>query len=93
MLAAEGTDADYATRISHLRNGSTGGLNNGAVLLTDGAGRTVIDDLSVDVLTGSEGLDWFIFNADGDGSARDKITDLKVGEYFSDLDIQYILGP
>ena len=36
--------------------------------------------------TGSAGLDWFLFNADGDGSTRDKATDLHAAEFAADLD-------
>jgi Ca2+-binding RTX toxin-like protein len=47
------TDADYAIRISNLRNG---GGNNGSFKLTSG---TVHNDASADVLTGGAGQDWF----------------------------------
>jgi Ca2+-binding RTX toxin-like protein len=58
------TDADYATRISHLQNG--GGLNAGSLL----NGATVFDDAFVDSLTGSQGRDWFLLNLTG-GSVLD----------------------
>ena len=38
------------------------------------------------------GKDWFIFNADGPG-VRDMATDLKAGEFFTDLEISFINGP
>jgi Ca2+-binding RTX toxin-like protein len=48
---------------------------------------TVLDDNAVDVLTGSTGQDWFLFNNDGQGgSAKDKVTDLGASEFASDLD-------
>jgi Ca2+-binding RTX toxin-like protein len=47
------TDADYATRILHLRNG---GGNNGTFVLTS---STVHNDTAADVLTGGAGQDWF----------------------------------
>jgi Ca2+-binding RTX toxin-like protein len=47
------TDASYATRISHLRNG---GGKNGSFKLTS---NTVHADTSADKLTGGAGLDWF----------------------------------
>jgi Ca2+-binding RTX toxin-like protein len=47
------TDADYTTRISHLRNG---GGKNGSFKLTS---STVHADTSADVLTGGAGQDWF----------------------------------
>jgi Ca2+-binding RTX toxin-like protein len=52
------TDADYATRIAHLRGTMPGG-NNGSYVLTS---TTVTNDTSRDVLTGGDGLDWFWAN-------------------------------
>ena len=49
------------------------------------------DDAAQDVLTGSAGLDWFLFNQDGDGGAKDKVTDLSAQEFASDMD--FITGP
>lgn len=49
------TDADYATRIAHLRGTLAGGLN-GTYLLNS---TTVLDDGSPDTLTGGAGVDWF----------------------------------
>ena len=48
-----------------------------------------------DVLTGSEGLDWFLFNVDGDGDAarKDKATDLSNREVYSDADLEFIGAP
>jgi Ca2+-binding RTX toxin-like protein len=40
-----------------------------------------------DVLTGDDGQDWFLFNADGDNQAKkDKVTDLHATELAGDLD-------
>ena len=36
------------------------------------------------MLTGSEGQDWFLFNADT--GVKDKVTDLKANEFADDLD-------
>ena len=48
---------------------------------------TVFDDNAMDVLTGSSGLDWFLFNADGEnGTKKDKVTDLSGADFASDLD-------
>src|SRR5262245_25400322 len=58
------TDADYATRISHLQNG--GGLNGGYVFNS----TTVFDDAFADSLTGNQGRDWFLLNLTG-GSVLD----------------------
>jgi hypothetical protein len=66
------TDADYATRMAHLR-GTTPGGTNGAVVLTS---ATVKDDgVSADVLSGGAGSDWFRANL-----RKDTITDLEAGE-------------
>lgn len=76
------TDATFASRISHLASG--GGLN-GPHRLTD---DTVHDDHAEDILTGSSGNDWFMFNRDGDGQIKDKATDLSTFElqYAEDID-------
>ena len=37
-------------------------------------------DRAKDVLTGSSGDDWFLFNSDGDGVVTDKATDLSTFE-------------
>jgi Ca2+-binding RTX toxin-like protein len=61
------TDADYSTRIAHLRTG--GGLN-GTIKLNS---STVYNDTSADLLTGGAGQDWFWGNLS-------EITDLDPGE-------------
>jgi uncharacterized delta-60 repeat protein len=75
-LTVDGTDGS-----------SFGGRANGNSFLTvGGLGATVRDDDAADVLTGSAGTDWFLFNADGDNqSTRDKATDLSALEFASDL--------
>ena len=45
---------------------------------------TVFDDGASDVLTGSAGRDWFLFQADGDD--KDKVSDLGAGEFADELD-------
>jgi len=82
MLEWTRADATFAVRVGHLQSG--GGLNAG-YLLTE---NTVHDDLAVDVLTGSSGSDWFLFNRDGDGGVKDKATDLSTFEasYAEDID-------
>jgi hypothetical protein len=73
---------DYATRVDNLRGaGSEDRLNGDIFLKTDGPEATVFDDAVRDLLTGSEGLDWFIFNA-----TEDKATDLKDEEFADVLD-------
>lgn len=81
-------DASFPTRVDHLL-GKTAG-SNGGVLLTD---QTVYDDRAEDMLTGSSGTDWFLFNKDGDGGVKDKATDLSTFEalYAQDLDFIYAL--
>jgi Ca2+-binding RTX toxin-like protein len=76
------TDANFASRVSHLQTG--GGLNEGN-RLTD---ITVHDDHAEDVLTGGDGSDWFLYNRDGDGGVKDKATDLSSFEshYAEDID-------
>jgi ELWxxDGT repeat protein len=61
-------DRSYAERVANLRNG--GGLN-GAVRLSS---ETVDHDDSVDVLTGSSGMDWFWANLDDPLLTIDNIT-------------------
>ena len=80
------TDADFATRVGHLMNGS--GLNE-SFRVND---LTVHDDGAVDVLTGSGGQDWFLLNLDGDGGAKDQATDMKAFEARYAQDIDFING-
>ena len=44
------------------------------LLVTDGANRTVIDDADEDILTGSDGVDWFLYNFDGAGCGTESPT-------------------
>src|SRR5205823_4300592 len=87
-ILAEWTSArNYATRVANLKGTGTGPHANGSIfLITDGLGSTVLDDGVVDVLTGDTGLDWFLFNVDGDGdpTKKDKATDLSAQEFASD---------
>src|SRR5207245_5320638 len=64
--------ASYDTRIAHLRNMASGGLNGAVYLIVD---TTVFSDASLDILTGDSGRDWFFANLTGSG-VKDKITDL-----------------
>lgn len=104
-IMAEWTSArSYADRVRNLRGDATNRAAafalraNGEVYLTvagNAAGRavTVFDDGDVDTLTGDLGLDWFLFNVDGDGDPKkkDKATDLSAAEFADDLD--FINGP
>jgi Ca2+-binding RTX toxin-like protein len=98
LILAEWTSSrSYAARAANLMGTGSGQsyadrLNGNIFLRPTGASATVFDDGAADVLTGSEGQDWFIFNADGPG-VRDKVTDLQVGEDFTELDLAFITGP
>lgn len=80
------TDSDFTTRVNHLMTG--GGLN-GTSLLND---LTVHDDGAPDVLTGSAGQDWFLFNQDGGGGVNDKVTDMSTFETLYAQDIDFVAG-
>ena len=68
------TDKSSADRVAALRNG--GGLNGGVVL----DGTTLAHDYDADVLTGSAGSDWFLFDP-----SRDRVTDLRDEAFTNDL--------
>ncbi len=96
-VMAEWTSArSYSQRVANISNRTVAGTdarefdnraNGGHFLMADGANRTVLDDNAVDLLTGSSGQDWFLFNADGEsGTKKDKVTDLKDDELALDLD-------
>ncbi len=72
------TDQTYEQRITNLTNG--GGANGDVKLLNSGANRTVFDDSSNDVLTGSSGWDWFFFDPE-----KDRATDLNDEVFANDL--------
>jgi len=74
----------FASRVDHLKNG---GGHNGGNLLND---TTVHDDHAEDMLTGSAGDDWFLFNIDGDGGVKDKATDLATLESLFAEDIEWL---
>src|SRR4051794_23153027 len=89
----------YADRVRNLRGDATGttfgsradGSYYLAVDGTYGRATTVFDDGVIDILTGSAGQDWFLFNADGDARKKDKVTDLSAAEFAVDLD--FTLAP
>jgi hypothetical protein len=68
------TDADYATRISHLNGSVSGGRSGGSFLNS----ATVHDDAALDQLYGEGGSDWFFYTASGGN--KDKLNDLASGE-------------
>ncbi len=96
IMAEWSSTRDYGTRLANLMDTGTGTnfqarLNGTAYLKTTGPDATVFDDGALDVLTGNAGQDWFIFNATGSG-VKDQVTDLKTGEFFTDLDLLFING-
>jgi hypothetical protein len=76
-----------AVRMANIESG--GGLANGYQLNGNvGPGQTVFNDNDVDLLTGSQGVDWFFANLVADnGGAVDRITDLASGEFGFDTDL------
>ncbi|WP_406699643.1 PKD domain-containing protein [Singulisphaera sp. Ch08] len=89
ILSEWTSSRSYATRVANLRGLGGEPRNNGnRFLFTDGASKTVFDDGAVDVLVGSAGLDWFIFNLDGDGNnkKKDKASDRTGLEIETDID-------
>ena len=75
-----------ATRRSNITNGT--GLTAGFRLIGDhGAAQTVFNDNDVDILTGSQGIDWFFANRYADhGGVLDIITDKSSSEQWNDTD-------
>ncbi len=90
-IMAEWTSAnDFETRVAHI-TGPDGGLNGPYFLNADpdNGPVTVFYDDARDRLTGGGGADWFLANLNGDG-VLDKVTDLRVGDVFSELDLEWI---
>jgi Ca2+-binding RTX toxin-like protein len=97
-IMAEWTSTrSYADRVKNLRGEQAGReaafaqRANAEIFLavdaTHGRVTTLYDDDAADVLTGSSGQDWFLFNADGEsGTRKDKATDLSAAEFADDLD-------
>lgn len=79
---------EYTARVDNIRGSGTGfrANDNYFLLSSDGASaaETVFDDGASDILTGSQGQDWFLANLDA--PARDRITDLSATEFKDDLD-------
>ena len=68
---------DFATRVANLSGVGTGPrLNESVFLSVEGPGATVFHDGARDLLTGSSGMDWFLFD-----SEEDKVTDLSDEEF------------
>lgn len=92
-IMAEWTSSrDIETRRRNLIGNGNGDRNNGLYFLlasddpsTEQDERTVIDDGSQDVLTGSSGVDWFFYDPNAD-----RVTDLDDEVFANDLD--FILG-
>jgi len=94
ILAEWSSGHTYTERVNNLRGESAPSINpgfadrlNGDVFLKVGPTdeeATVYDDAAMDILTGSSGTDWFIFN--NDAAIKDKVTDLGASEFADDLD-------
>jgi len=83
------SDRDYLTRRTNILGTGNGPRHNANYFLTtDGDEPTVYDDAAKDVMTGSEGQDWFFANLES--GVLDKITDLNADEFQPDL--QFILS-
>ena len=82
---------DYATRVRNLLGGPNVGASraNGTTFLNP---DTVHDEGREDILTGSSGNDWFLFNQDGDSGTRDRVTDMSTFEsmFADDIDFIYV---
>ena len=79
-------DREFGLRVANLDGTGTGAdfdnRHNGDYFLKiDGTLPTVFDDGARDLLTGSSGIDWFLFNSD-----EDKATDLSDEEFADALD-------
>jgi Ca2+-binding RTX toxin-like protein len=74
MLLAEWTSSrSFALRVENLKAGAGPVLGGSGIRLEQDA--TVLDDSDFDLLTGSAGIDWFLFDDD-----EDDVTDLKSNE-------------
>jgi len=79
----------YSQRSNNVLGPTTNG-SNGTYFLrpydssTNNSDATVFDDGDVDVLTGNQGQDLFLFNSDP--ANQDTITDLNAGEFAVDID-------
>ncbi|HYH66084.1 MAG TPA: hypothetical protein VD866_15425, partial [Urbifossiella sp.] len=72
------TDATFATRVSHLKGTTGGGLNGAMVLGT----ATIDNDGAADQLYGEAGTDWFFNHVSG---VRDTFRDFATGEERTDV--------
>ena len=87
FLLSEWTSAgSYQSRVANIKAGT--GLTHGYRLVgDDGALQTVFNDDDVDILTGSQGQDWFFANQVADnGGALDVVTDKAANELWNDTD-------
>jgi hypothetical protein len=79
----ERSDASFATRVGHLEGTIAGGLN-GSIFLN---AMTVHDDGAIDqidVLVGSAGNDWYIYDL-GTGDHANGVSALEAGEAISNI--------
>jgi Ca2+-binding RTX toxin-like protein len=96
VMAEWTSSRSYAERVKNLRGEQVGReaafserANAEVFLAVDGTHSrvtTLYDDDAADVLTGSAGQDWFLFNIDGEsGTRKDEVTDLSAAEFSDDL--------
>ena len=88
------SERSYGERCSNIEAGIAGAAVYLKSEVTSELPRTVHDDNAADVLTGSQGVDWFfanLFLSDDAANRKDKITDLHASEFAADLD--WILTP
>ena len=95
VMAEWPSTRSYSQRVANISNRTIAGTdasefgnraNSDCFRMAGGANRTVLDENTLDLLTGSSGQDWFLFNVDGEsGSKRDNVTDLKTDELALDL--------
>jgi Ca2+-binding RTX toxin-like protein len=91
ILAEWTSTRTYAERVANIMGTASGSkfaarANANYFLYADGPAATVLDDGAEDLMTGSAGQDWFLFNKDGDGGVRDRVTDLHANEFQTDID-------
>ncbi|MCS6978295.1 MAG: tandem-95 repeat protein [Gemmatales bacterium] len=91
IMAEWASTRSYAARVANIMGDTSSShyasrANGNFFLYAEGTTATVLDDGEEDLLTGSAGQDWFLFNRDGDGGVRDRVTDLHASEFQTDID-------
>ncbi len=90
IMAEWASNRTYAQRVANIRGSGSGPRANGNHFLIASntlSSSTVFDDNAEDRIWGDSGMDWFLFNSDGDlGTKRDRVNDRNSNESFDDLD-------